>query len=249
MNVLSFFLWNLSIILESLPISSSGHLRLIRKLLSEPLPTSYTEHLQHIPNAIIITLFLVFNCLIAHSCSLLTSLFIASLIANFITGTAYLFFKHLPQLPLSLGFFISGSVLLSLYYAPYGTLTELSITHALIIGLAQTLSLLPGISRMAMTVSSALWLGIEPKLGFMFSLLCELLLIIVAAVAALYKKDSSSTLWSLTHTQWSILMVSGTLSYGALQVALNGFVTGSIVYCGWYIIALSAYCRLSNVTY
>ncbi len=248
MNDVIFLLWNLNIILESLPVSSSGHIRLLQDIfkLSKDSLDSHTEHLMHIPNALLISIFLAYQArctLVTPSFTWLGSLILAALIANLITGLAYLFAKkHTLKLPLFIGFFISGTMLLSLYYMPNGTTTELSIMHALIIGCAQTLALLPGISRMAMTVSAAIWLGIDPSLAFIFSLVCELLLIIVAVGIALLKENPFAKFSGLSSRQLAILLMSSVISYKALEVAQYGFVTDLVVYFGWYLLALSVYC-------
>ena len=247
----TFLLWNLNIILESLPISSSGHIKLVQNIFSlENKFNSHTEHLMHIPNALIISIFLAWKArctLVTPSVSWLALIIMTALIANTITGLTYLFAKkHMPALPLSLGFFISGSLLLSLYYVPNGTIVHLTLFHALVIGCAQTLALLPGISRMALTVTAAIWLGIDPNLSFIISLTCELLLILVAVGSALLASKPFEKLWPLSAKQLIMLTLSTIVSYKALEVAQYGFVTDLAIYFGWYLVILSVYSMLTK---
>ena len=123
METLFFILWNLHIILESLPISSSSHLHLLNSHLARigrttPLKiSSTTDFLMHIPTALILT-----ATLIRHRSLLMYQPFFdwiaAVCIADLITGCAYLIMKKKgnPRLPLSLGFLISACPLLSLYF-------------------------------------------------------------------------------------------------------------------------------------
>lgn len=243
----TFLLWNLNIILESLPVSSSGHLTLLQNLFSpkkEVLSTS-TQHLMHIPNGIIIATYLAWQArctLVTPSFEWLSMVLFTAIAANLITGVVYLLTKkYNPRFPLWLGFFISGSLLLSLSYVPNGTYTELGLFYGLLIGAAQTIALIPGISRMALTVCTAIWLGIDPNLSFIVSLVCELLLIIVAVGVALLDKNSVRPLWPIGSRQAIMLLVSSVISYKALEIAQYGFVTDLIIYFGWYLLALSIY--------
>ncbi len=203
----------------------------------------------HIPNAIVLGIFLALH----HQCSLIRlsapwfgSLVVSALIANLVTGVAHLLSKKygvpLSKFSLFVGFFISGTALLSLRYVPSSITTVVTPMHALIIGAAQTLALLPGISRMGLTVSTAIWLGIDPCISFIFSLLCELLLIVVAVSKALIKHR----LGPLSSKQLGLLAISSLVSYKALTIAQYGFTTDHIIYVGWYLVGLSAYCLIRS---
>ena len=181
MNTLLFILWNLHIILESLPISSSSHLQLLTLYLANrhktlsPKISSTTEYLMHIPTALVLGMTLFY-----HKSAFQTQSFfglaVAACIADGVTGCTYLLMKKFgkPRLPFTFGFFISSCALLSLYFAPYGTSQHISISQAFLIGLAQATTLLPGIWRLAITVVMPIWLGIDPLIAVLFSLAIEL---------------------------------------------------------------------------
>ncbi len=99
---------------------------------------------------------------------------------------------------------------------------------------------------MAMTVSTAIWLGIDPRLSVSISLICELLIMIVAIGVALLRTEPFKKLWPLTTRQLGILIISTLVSYKALEVSLYGFTTNSVVYFGWYLLLLSVYSSISN---
>ncbi len=247
MTNLLYILWNINIILESLPISSSGHLRLLTQYLSRKRTSvsvdRSTEHLMHLPNACVILTLLIMHTqqYITLSLPSIISYGIALCIVNLLTGIAYLTLKkRMQQFPLWIGLVFSALSLLSLYWAPALTSIAILPVHALIIGCAQTLALLPGVSRMALTVTTGIWLGIHPGVSFLFSLACELVLIIVAVAAALYKTNMS---WSLTSKQLFLLGCSTLLSYAALELSRISFLSGTAVFFGWYLLLVSIYAK------
>lgn len=245
----TFILWNLNIIFESLPISSSGHLRLLAHLFakqrrtSQPIDTT-TEHLMHIPNAVLIGVFLMYfgsGYVLPWSAYKAFSFFSAMIITNGLTGIVYLTLKkQLEKFPLALGFLLSGLTLLSLSFAPLGSLKTISIFHALLIGIAQSFALIPGLSRMALTTVTGIWLGIDPLLSFIYSLACELILICIALAVA-FEKQGFFFVKGLSLREWLIVGTSTFLSYAALILSEHGFVNGSVFYVGWYLIAVSWY--------
>lgn len=238
-----FILWNLNVILESLPISSSGHLKLLTHFLfrtTKHAIDSSTEHLMHIPNGILILIFLMYqNTGHLSTLTMVLSFGLAIAITNALTGCAYLIIKNtLEKVPLSLGFLCSGLALLSLSYAPVGTLTTISLYHAFLIGIAQTVALIPGVSRMALTTATGIWLGIDPHLSFFYSLACELILILIAVGTALQKKGSA-LVSALSRVELAILAGSSIVSYAALSLSCAAFVTTFVVFIGWYLLAVS----------
>ena len=243
----TFFLWNLNVIGESLPISSSGHLRLLTQHLSHQgtpiFIDTITEHLMHIPNALIIVTFLIINTHhhLTFSLPAIILYSIAFSIVNIVTGLAYLTLqKKVKQFPLALGFLFSALSLFSLYWAPVNSSTTILPLQALIIGCSQTLALLPGISRMALTTTTGIWLGIHPGVSFLFSLVCEFGLMCIAIAVALYKTNVS---WRLSSKQLVIIGCSTLVSYAALELSYISFLSGSAVFFGWYLLAVSIYAK------
>ncbi len=187
-----YIIFILHIVLESLPISSSGHRVLFGYFLNYfntklPVLTEEQDHLLHIPTAIILSIFLLANYSIAFPVISLHALFLI-FFANLVTGFFYFLFKiiDISKFPLFLGLLISSVSLLLTYYIDPGH-SELTIGYAILIGASQGLALLPGISRMAATYVAAYCLGVAPCLAFMFSLAIQLPLIIAALLKAAYK--------------------------------------------------------------
>lgn len=247
-----FLLWNAHTLFESLPISSSGHVQLLNRLLARfykraPFEiSSHTEHLMHIPTLCVVGTFLLLErCPLAISASW-THLMICMALANLITGSCYLLLKSIkkPLLPLYVGFFITGCVLLSLYFVPPAEKNYISLTAALIIGIAQSVALLPGISRLAITVCVALWLGISPSVAFLFSLTIEWFLAAGAIARALLKelydtKQDHKNPFKGSFIHYVSLFASSLISYALLKGVYYMILHRILAPFGWYMIALA----------
>lgn len=258
MNSVTFFLWNIQILLESLPISSSAHLRLIcayfyprREAAPSKIvvPDSTTQELMHIPTIIVIFVtiayFLRASTMILSVPTLLNWLF-AIVIADAITGIVYIALKRYPavrdRFPLLAGLAISAIALLSLMFCNFGTIAQITPLHALIIGLAQAFTLLPGISRLALTIVTATWLGIDPLTGAFFSLAIELPLIIAAVMHALIRSPHAvRSLFNLTFNQSAIILLSTALSCLLLIGVIMMHTSHMLSLFGWYLFALILY--------
>lgn len=154
---------------EFLPISSSGHLVLLKILMGLKTPGVILEVSLHFG-----TLLAIITYFRKRILSYLTK----ERISLIIIGTLPIFFVGLllkdkielmftnPILVLSM-LFITGSMLLLTLKEKFGG--KLNIKTAFIIGIAQSVALIPGISRSGFTVATALMLGIEREESFEFS--------------------------------------------------------------------------------
>lgn len=77
-------------------------------------------------------------------------------------------------LAIGLGFVGTSAWVLSTQRVRAGALEQPSLLGALVIGVAQGLAVLPGLSRSAGTIASALWLGVRPERAFELSFLMSL---------------------------------------------------------------------------
>jgi undecaprenyl-diphosphatase len=74
-------------------------------------------------------------------------------------------------LAVGFGFLLTGLLLLSSLWAGSGKVPSPTISAALIVGVAQGLAILPGISRTGATIVTALWFGVRPERAFELSML------------------------------------------------------------------------------
>lgn len=270
--ITTFFiiLWCVHILLESLPVSSSGHVELVTHLFqrymqknSEPISTQ-TDHLMHIPSLLIATVFLLQHGLwgmVMQSPATFTNWALCIIIATLITVLAYALLQKLGNrfLPLYAGFFITGLVLLSVYWLPgcndsqyqvhlLGTLlprsvgdnTAIHYGDAFFIGLAQGIALLPGISRLAMTVVTGLWCGLEPATAFLFSLSIECALMVGAIAKALYdSKKNSDITFTLRWYEYLLITLVSCTSYALLELMLRATCSHKLVFFGWYMLCIA----------
>jgi len=173
------------IILESLPVSSSGHLILAEYFFAAILPGSFTivssnkmlSHFLHGPTVVILAaffydrwMFLLQYIKICWPYVLKTIGFAFS--ANVVTFLIYVFFNYMIDVswfPVGIGFLISSLFLLSLWFCNKEIYHTMTLKKALLIGAIQGVALLPGISRFGTTFVAGCWLGLTPKKSFEFS--------------------------------------------------------------------------------
>lgn len=187
-----FYLWILiQIITESLPISSSGHVQLLQWLFQisiDPTTNTIINFLLHIPALFIILLFFwrswiqlffpnkKFN--FAHLFTI--GLFVG--IADLVTGLVWLskITESLPICFLPIGFIGTAMLLYASQFLKSNKNITWSKFDAFILGVAQSVGLLPGFSRFAVTYVAGLWLGYRRRDAFSLSFLIQTPLIVLA---------------------------------------------------------------------
>ncbi len=137
----------------------------------------------------------------------------------------------------AVGLIFTGCVLLSTKLMPRG-IAEVTPTRALLIGLAQAIAILPGVSRSGSTIASALFLRVQPEAAARYSFLLSLP---VVAGACLLK-----TLDLLKDPPGVDLLAA--LAVGALVSFVGGLAALKLVFAvvrrgwfphfGWYCLAV-----------
>ena len=162
---------------EFLPISSSGHLVLGQSVLGINQPGNEFEILVHMGTlASIIYVFfndiknIIFSLHTRETKRFILFIIIGTLPAVIIgislKETIKSFFENLFVVGVSLTF--TGLILFtSSYFKSFNN--RFNYLNAFIIGLVQAIAIIPGISRSGMTISCALFLGINPKNAARFS--------------------------------------------------------------------------------
>lgn len=180
----------LQIVLESLPISSSGHLELMRCWCMQhgcaaELSRTF-EYLLHGPTLLMLALYCIhlWMPLVRHMwCQrfligkLLVYVFCADTITTLVYTAVQIGFNQL--MPLWFGFCITGLLLFSLRYCEKhyagACATYHSVTFAKLctLGVVQGLAGLPGISRFASTYVAGRWLQLAPRKSFFVSIMLQ----------------------------------------------------------------------------
>jgi len=182
----------LQIILESLPISSSGHLVLAEKIMHWQEIPKTVEYLLHGPTIVVLIVYfratwihLLLHCW-RYRALLMRMIFLGAA-ATLVTVPLYCGMQWLaPLFPLSLGFACTASFLFSLRFVSYQH-EQMSYKKALLLGCVQGISGLPGISRLASTYVAGVWLGLTPKKSFYFSCMMQFPLICAGFLYGLFK--------------------------------------------------------------
>ena len=238
---------------EFLPISSSGHLVIISSLSSElDLNTNDIAFL-HIGTLFsivffyrkrILEIFEDLDTFVFYFKIILAGIIPAVLIGLLtpiqniidespslilITGASYLIF--------SLLLIFSGKI----NNSEALNIRDITVSQAFVIGIAQSIALLPGVSRSGVTLLTAIYLGVKKADAIYYSLLLGIPTIFGA--------------WSLTFINDSfqvntniilptvVAMFTGLL---AIRVLINFTTSSKLQYFGYYCLLLSVFCFIAN---
>lgn len=256
MLIFYFYIF-LQIVTESLPVSSSGHMRLaemgtgilwsesVREYAYQLAPYApMIMFILHIPTLIICVGAWVTRWRV-HSRALFSSwrMFIGTGISGFIATTITMLFFVLQQspyavsIPLPIGFFITACALFSTRYCSQrGERTHSTVADGCVLGIMQGCALLPGVSRFAMVLVASLWRGMEPLYALFFTWLLAMPLFAVSGLVGLYRLHHDGLLSHLMSPLF-LLVMAGSMIVGwyALRVAERCILTGRVWYFALYL--------------
>ena len=175
---------------EFLPISSSGHLVIGQKVLGISVAGNVFEIVVHLGT--LVSVLIVFWTDIWQLLTSLKSMPTQKYILALLIGTlpaaviGFLFkdviseaFENIKVVAITL--MITGIVLLTTNFIKI-KLKDISISRSLLIGIAQAMAIVPGISRSGMTISLGMHLGIAPDKAARFSFLLAIPAIVGAGL-------------------------------------------------------------------
>lgn len=205
----------LQIILESLPVSSSGHLVLAEKIMQWQEIPKAVEYVLHGPTIVVLVLCfratwvpLLLHCW-RYRAVLLRMIFLGAA-ATLVTVPFYCGMQWLaPSFPLALGFACTASLLFSLRFVSYHH-EPMSYKKALLLGCVQGISGLPGISRLASSYVAGVWLGLAPRKSFYFSCMMQFPLICAGFLYGLFKTCGTEYRHIVSQPQDAIAIASAT---------------------------------------
>jgi len=191
---------------EFLPVSSSGHIEIGKVLLGIEAQESLTFTVV-VHGATVLSTLVVFRKDILRLITGLLSMswneetqYIAKIALSMLpVGIIGLFFKDYIESFFNGNLILVGSmliltaILLAFTHFAKPTQKKLSFTNAFIIGVAQAIAVLPGISRAGSTIATALLLGVKKDEAARFSFLMVLVPIIGANVKDLLSGDLATT--------------------------------------------------------
>ena len=165
---------------EFLPISSSGHLVLIPELLGREGPDLATSAMLHLGTLVAVIVYYRSDLIrLAHfdrpARKMITLLAIGTVPAVVLGLGLESTFDRINENPKAVAgmLIVTGVVLLATTLIRFGdrTAADLTAKDAVLIGLAQSSALIPGISRSGMTISAGLARGMDPEESARFAFL------------------------------------------------------------------------------
>lgn len=220
-------------ITEFLPISSSAHLIILSYILETSSNLFYDVSL-HLGTLIAVCAYFkneikdTFNQINVQksifSNNLLTNLFISSLPTLFL---GFLFVNFIDNnlrntlvISVTTIFFALVLWIATLRAPQKNELAEISLNEALIIGLAQSISLIPGTSRSGITISAGLLLGLDAKTATKFSFLMSIPTIGAIAAYQILSLDLGNL---VSYIQFNVLglFVSFLVAYFTIDIFMK----------------------------
>ncbi len=239
---------------EFIPVSSSGHLELgaaFFGLKEDNLSFSIIVHGATFLSILVVfrnDIFYLIRSLFLFKWNNETKFILFLVVSAIPVAVAGIFFKDRIEALFAGNVIMVGFMLLItaalLFITKYATPKDghLTFSKVIIIGIAQTLAIMPGISRSGATISTALYMGIEPERATRFSFLMVLIPIFGASfleVLELSKETSSSQL------ELPVLIIGAIAAFAAGLFACNWMI--KIVKRG-KIASFSIYCLILGLT-
>lgn len=141
------------------------------------------------------------------------------------------------------GFLVTATALLLTLKMRGGnrTIEQTTWAHALLIGCAQALAILPGVSRSGMTISTALALGFTRPWAVGFSLLMAVPAITGAGILELKDLDPSRLSSAEVQQILAATLVSAAVGYIAVAALIRVVRAGWLWYFSVYLVVIAAY--------
>ena len=237
---------------EFLPVSSSGHLVIFQKLLKFNDPGVLFEIAVHLGTLVAVIIYFrkdiweiiqsIFNWRkdapenIKYAHHLLFHLIIASVITAIIGFAFKDTFESLFENTVLVGFMliITGSILFASDKIRNTTKKKMSVPSSLLVGLAQSIAIIPGISRSGATISAGIFTGRTRNLAARFSFLLSIPAILGATLLKI--KDMQSAMSSSEVVLNFILggMVAAIVGYFAISFLLKMIEQAKLFYFSIY---------------
>lgn len=245
----ALFLGVLQGLTEFLPVSSSGHLVIFQNLLGIHEPQLFFDVLVHAGTLTAVLLFyrkLILKHVVGcfqrdgqDSRRLLLMIVAASIPTGLIGVLFQDFFESMFASPFYVGIFwlITGIalVLVPRLRQGDGEIESIKIPDALLVGLAQGLAILPGVSRSGATIITGMSRGVHPRAAADFSFLLSIPAILGATFLQFRKVESVAS------SQWGVYLIgflsAAVVGYAAIALLINMLKKRKIQPFGWYCMA------------
>lgn len=173
---------------EFLPVSSSGHLVIMRDILKVNENAVALSVVLHLGTVLALLVFFFKDILkLFRSPDSLFKIIIVTIITGTIAVSGKNFFESLFGCvkAVAIGLLFTGIVLIMTKKFMQPKRNNLTIKDAFILGFVQAIAIIPGISRSGITISTLLFRGIDRETSFRFSFLAAIPAIFGAALLEL----------------------------------------------------------------
>lgn len=215
---------------EWLPVSSTGHLRLAEHYLGLSLPI-LLDVILHIGTLVVIFVFFrgdIKNLLLAlahldfrSESGRLIPLILVGTLPTVLIGLAFsdlIESTFMQVLPIAAALLICGVILYSSKVARERT-DAIDYRTALILGVAQGIAIIPGISRSGATIVAALLIGLKREIAFKFSFLLSIPAVLGALGLTFYRERAVLTIAGFGFAETFLgAMIAMIVGYAALNV-------------------------------
>lgn len=214
-------------------------------LLNDPVIAQKISFVIHAPSALILILFFLRKWLFLLRNIVRCRFVIARLIfyvalANSITVCFYLLLSFICvslEYFLPFGFAITGIILASLYWIPYEKNNSTMTWHiAIMLGIAQGVALLPGISRFAATYVIGRWMGLRAQRAFELSFAIQFPLIAAASVFGLFSVNHIMQITMSNPITLLIIVIASLIAWRLLELMYVLVIKNEIQWLSWYLL-------------
>lgn len=116
---------------------------------------------------------------------------------------------------------------------PSVSLDELTLSQAALVGIGQSVAMIPGVSRAGATILSGMWMGLDRRSAVLLSFLLALPTLVAATALDLWK---TSIVFS--QSEWQLLLLGSVTAWAAALVAMRWLLrfveTHHFTSFGWY---------------
>ena len=226
-------------IAEFLPISSSGHLVILHKLMGLNEPEILFDLFLHLGT--LVAVFIVFGRDIIESVTTKKRIGLLILASSLVTFVFVLFFIKNIEAAFSnvrtvgIMLILTGIWLIAANFIRLGT-EGMTVFKAGLIGLAQGIAALPGISRSGATISTGLFLGLDGQTAAKFSFLLSIPAILGAFLFKI--KETGFNLTGVNINYFIGFFISCIVGVVSLKVLLKVLYRNKFHWFGIYCILL-----------
>lgn len=225
---------------EFLPVSSSGHLIIIQRLLGITQNQVAISVVLHLGTALALVVFFFKDLLkLLNNFRLLLFLFITTVITAIVGLSGKDFFESLfiSTVPVALALIATGFTLILTKEFMEGKRNNVTFKDAVILGFTQSIAIIPGISRSGITISTLLFRRMDRENSFRFSFLAAIPVIFGAAIV------EAKDIYFAIKTEIGNLLVGfivsflvGVISLNILKIVLK---KAKLYYFGYYCIIVA----------